>query len=184
MTPLVEQKQSTAKFIEQKYCPRLDKLYTNAVRCPYCKTRIQKLQTTCSRCGLNKIQIAYASNKRAKEMMRSGEKGKIIMMRRRPTDVKMWQMALCLIPGIFGVHNFFVGRRIRGWIMLGSMTVFIIAAIVILQTDNLQLAQPIALLSTPALVMWISDAFGIVFGWYKYPVRLGEVSDAGKVWAK
>ena len=172
--------------MEQQYCPRLDRLYTSAVRCPYCKHKIQKLQTICSQCGLNKIQIAYASNKRAKEMMKAGEGGKIVKMRRRPADVSMLSMAWRLIFGIFGWHNFYVGRKVRGWIMLGFMIVFIIAGTVIIQLDAVDelWAQPVALISTVPLVMWIADAFAIVFGWYKYPVRLGEVKDAAKVWTK
>lgn len=180
-------KQDPRKKLEQQYCPRLDRLYTSAVKCPYCKNKIQKLQTTCSKCGLNKIQIAYASNKKAKQMMKAGERGKIVMMRRKPTDVKMWQMAWRLIFGIFGVHNFYVGRKIRGWVMLGFMVAFIVTAIGVPLALGIEIqelgeaAQPIAFLSTPPLVMWIADAFGIVFGWYKYPVRLGEDADASKV---
>jgi len=95
-------------------------------------------------------------------------------------------MAWRLIFGIFGWHNFYVGRKVRGWIMLGFMIVFIIAGTVIIQLDAVDelWAQPVALISTVPLVMWIADAFAIVFGWYKYPVRLGEVKDAAKVWTK
>jgi len=135
---------------------------------------------------LNKIQIAYASNKRAKEMMKTGEKGKIVKMRRRPRDVLMWSMAWRLVFGIFGWHSFYVGRRIRGWISLGLMIVYIVCAVILMSIDALgdEWVQPVALISTLPLVLWIADAFAIVFGWYKYPVRLGEVKDASKVWVK
>ena len=96
--------------------------------------------------------------------------------------------------GIFGVHNFYMGRRIRGWIMLGCMLAFLVWFFVqdtffdathpwmgMNVGDSI---SPFVLLSTVSLVLWVSDIFGIVFGWYKYPVRLGEVSDAGKIRAK
>jgi len=190
----VERKQDPRKVLEQKYDPRLDKLYTSNVKCPYCKKRIPKLQTTCDQCGLNKIQIAYASNARAKQMMKSGERGKIVMMRRRPSDLILSSLCLRLVLGIFGWHNFYTGRKIRGWIMLGCMLAFILWFI--LQNNIPAMAEhplwgmdsgeasPLIFLSTISLVLWISDIFGIMFGWYKYPVRLGEVNDAGKVWAK
>lgn len=191
--------------MEQKYDKRLDKLYTSSVKCPYCKNKIQKLQTVCSRCGLHKMQIAYASNKRAKEMMGS-ESGKIIKMRRRPNDVKMSQMGWRLVLGIFGIHNFYTGRKIRGFIMLGCMIIFVLQALVFPIGKVIQLEGggmeyvgmhpwreacidwgapfPLDFLGVTALILWISDIFGVILGWYKYPVRLGEANDAGKIWAK
>lgn len=204
----IGQKQDPRKVLEQTYDRQLDKLYTSTVRCPYCKNKIQKLQTVCSRCGLHKIQIAYASNKRAKAMMKNDEAGKIIKMRRRPNDVPMWQLACRLIIGIFGVHNFYTGRRIRGWIMLGCMILFIIEATFIFppgkavpvdgggiewvgmhpwRSNNVFLMGtllPFDFLGVIPMILWLSDSLGIIFGWYKYPVRLGEVNDAGKIWAK
>ena len=184
----MEKRQDPRIVLEQTYNRHLDKLYTSSVKCPYCKNKIQKLQTVCSQCGLNKIQIAYASNKRAKEMMKTGESGKIVRMRHRPTDVKIWSMVWRLVFGLFGVHNFYTGRKIRGWISLGFMMVFIAAAIILLsigvETLDDEWVQPVAMLSTPATVIWIADAFAVVFGWYKYPVRLGEIKDVEKVWAR
>ena len=109
-------------------------------------------------------------------MMKAGEKGKIVMMRRRPSDVTMLSIAWRLIFGLFGVHNFYTGRKVRGWISLGFMIAFLVGAIILISLDRTEdvWAQPVALLSTPALVMWIADAFAIVFGWYRYPVRLGD----------
>lgn len=199
-----QQNQGPGKFLEQKYDKRLDKLYTSSVKCPYCKNKIQRLQTVCSRCGLHKIQIAYASNKRAKEMMGS-EAGKIVKMRRCPNDVKLSQMGWRLVLGIFGVHNFYTGRKIRGWIMLGCMLIFVLQAIVfpfgkVIQNDGgleyvgmhpWRLACidwgapfPLDFFGAIALILWLSDIFGVILGWYKYPVRLGEVNDAGKIWTK
>jgi hypothetical protein len=177
----MEQRKDPRKVLEQTYCPRLDKLYTSAVRCPYCRNKIQKLQTTCSKCGLNKIQIAYASNKRAKQMMKSGERGKIVMMRRRPNDVKLYAILLRAIFGLFGMHNFYVGRKIRGWISFGFMFVFIVTGIIIFELDLTEFTPVVAALSTPAIVIWVTDIFGIIFGWYKYPVRLGEAQSVGEV---
>jgi len=158
------------------------------------------MQTTCPQCGLHKIQIAYASNKRAKEMMKTGDRGKIVKMRRRPSDVSLAKLSLRLCVGFFGVHNFYTGRKIRAWIALGCAIGFVLQAIFFPFGDinnNLEgmhswryacsewgMPFPLDFLGVVPLVMWISDIIGIIFGWYKYPVRLGEVSDAGKIWVK
>ena len=200
---MTEQRQDPRKVLEQTYDKRLDKLYTSVVKCPYCGNRIQKLQTVCTRCGLNKIQIAYASNVRAKEMMRAGERGKIVMMRRRPNDLNLLHISWRLLFGFFGVHNFYTGRKIRGWIMLGLGLGFILQ-LIIFPVGNIgseailegmhpwretvmvewNMPFPLDFLGAAALVLWISDMLGVFCGWYKYPVRLGEVKDAANVWAK
>lgn len=210
----VEQKkelQDPRYVLAKEYNPRLDRLYKSAIKCPYCKKRIHKFQTTCERCGLNKIQIAYASNKKAKQMKKEGESGKIVMVRRRPTDLPLWKVTMLLFWGLFGVHSFYVGRKVRGWISLGFMIGFILQAIIFpvgtLEkgwTDAHPLWQksiaadtvfPLIFLGTVSLVLWISDIFGVIFGLYKYPVRLGEApakpnqdgdskKDVRKVWVK
>jgi len=207
MQPTIEQKQDPRKVLDQQYDRRLDKLYTSAVKCPYCKNRIQKLQTACSKCGLHKVQIAYASNKRAKQMIKERDTGKIVKVRRRPTDVNMRTLGLLLVFGFFGVHNIYTGRRIRAWIVFGCVAIFIVQVFVfpvgdIVRTEgggidfvgmhpwreaamvDWGFPFPLDFFGVVAMVLWLSDIFGIILGWYKYPVRLGEVSDVGKIWTK
>ena len=135
--------------------------------------------------------------------MKSGERGKIVKVRRRPSDIKLGQIAWRLgFFGIFGWHNFYTGRRIRGWIMLGCMLVFMLQLWFIFPMGDINngfegmhpwreavmvgqgMPFPLDMFGMISFFLWISDVFGVVFRWYKYPVRLGEVSDAGKVWAK
>jgi len=201
-----EQRKDPREVLDQQYNRRLDKLYTSAVRCPYCKKRIQKLQTVCSQCGLHKVQIAYASNKRARDIIKNREVGKVVKMRRRPTDVNMKHVAFLLFIGVFGAHNFYTGRRIRGWIMFGCITLFIVQALIFPFGRPIELEEgvisyvgmhpwreasiewgapfPLDFFGLVAMLLWFSDILGIIIGWYKYPVRLGEVNDAGKIWAK
>jgi len=145
---------------------------------------------------LHKIQIARASNKRAKEMMKTGERGKIVKMRRRPSDVKLSSLCLMLIFGMFGAHHFYTGRKVWGWVFFGCMIGFIVLSIAFPLGDlnnDLEGMHPIweasnewgmpaphAFLGVFCFVMWVYDIFGIVFGWYKYPVRLGEATAVNK----
>jgi TM2 domain-containing membrane protein YozV len=174
-----------------EYDPALDKLYARSVRCPYCKTKIGAYQTTCEKCGLNKMQIYRASNARAKEMRREKSGGKIVMTRRRPDDVRLSRLAFSLVFGICGAHAFYVGRRMRGFVILGLFTAFIVFSLIFPIGDiNNHLAGmhpwraafnswggmpfPTDFLGAAALFMWFFDIFAIIIGRFKYPVRLGE----------
>jgi len=112
------------------YDAKLDRLYMKKIKCPYCGYKIGSMQTTCDQCGLSKMQIARASNKTAKQMMRDGDGGKIVMIKRRPDDVSFGKLSAWLLLGIFGAHCFYVGRRLRGWIMFGLMMAFIICVFI------------------------------------------------------
>ena len=204
----------------QVYDPKLDRLYMKTIKCPYCKAKIRSMQTTCGQCGLSKMQILGASNKKAKQMMRDGEHGKIVMLKKRPDDVRMSVLSAWLLLGFFGAHCLYVGRYIRGWIMFGLMVTFIMCVIIFPigtwnegaeyrdEEDDVETTEvieeeeigyvgmhpwrevcldfygshllPTDYLGLVAFVMWAVDAFGIVFGYFKYPVRLGESPNASR----
>ena len=163
--------------------PRLDYLYNKNVRCPYCHARILKYTTTCTRCGIHKKQIFEASNVRAKEIIKAKTGEKIFMMRRRPDDVSFTRMIIMLIGGLFGAHCFYVGRRIRGWFfvictIIGLMSVFIVGpfvpdSVMKIFTD-VSMPFPTDFFFAASFVCWAYDFVAVVFGFFKYPVRLGE----------
>jgi len=141
---------------------------------------------------VTKEQIFESSNKRAKEIMKSRTGEKIIKTSRRPNDVKFLTMCLLLIPGIFGVHNFYVGRKVRAWLMLSIFIVGLALALYFTpgtmanSFEDIHVARqffldhspipifPTEMLIIAAILMWICDIVAIILGWYKYPVRLGE----------
>ena len=160
---------------------RLDKLYNSRIRCPYCKTVIPKYDVKCANCGLTKKQITEASNIRAKEVRKTKSGEKILMTKTKPDDVSFTKMIIWLLLGIFGAHNFYVGRKIRGWIMVGFMVTFIAFCIILpINPDNMHPWRqafsgsvfPTDLLGAAAFFVWVYDAFGVVFGFYKYPVKI------------
>ena len=163
--------------------PRLDYLYNKNVRCPYCHAKILKYTSTCTRCGVHKRQIFEASNIRAKEIMRAKTGEKIFMTRRRPNDVSFTRMAILLIFGLFGAHCFYAGRRIRGYFLMSCMIVglvgftlseFILPHSVINIFTDANLPFPTDVLLGVAFVCWAYDVFAVVFGFFKYPIRLGD----------
>jgi CDP-diglyceride synthetase len=139
---------------------------------------------------VTKEQIAGASNRRAKEIIKSRTGEKIFKTKTRPSDISFTKMVLFLIIGIFGTYNFYSGRRIRGFIML----VFVIVGLVCTIIFPIQFDEAGIMLSNPtrelfssrmlpfpgdltlalAFLIWAVDIFAVVLGFYKYPARLGE----------
>ena len=181
---------SNSNSNRQVYDPKLDRLYMKTVKCPYCRFKIRSMQTTCEQCGLSKMQIARASNKKAKQMMKERDKGKIVMINRRPDDIKLSGFTMSLITGIFGTHCFYVGRRTRGFIMLGVMFLYVASVIIFpmgiweggtfvgmhpWREAALQFGVfPADFLGLAVFMMWMLDVVRVLVGWFKYPVRLGD----------
>ena len=176
----------------QVYDPKLDRLFMKTVKCPYCRFKIRSMQSTCEQCGLSKIQIARASNKKAKQMMKEGDKGKIVMVNRRPDDLKVSSFIMSLVTGIFGSHCFYVGRKKRGFIMLGLLVAYVVFSIIVFPMGTWEAgsgfvgmhpwreaamqfgAFPTDFFGLAVFMMWFFDIVRVAFGWFKYPVRLGE----------
>jgi TM2 domain-containing membrane protein YozV len=193
---------NSPKFLHDEIDPLMDYLYTSNVRCPYCRGKILKYTTTCPRCGVQKQQIHHASNKQAKEIMRAkrenrkkhipipdDKKGLIFLTRRRPLDVTFTSMAMIsFFGGLFGAHSFYVGRRARGWFAalcagIGLLGYLPIATLIWWRKsftdmnliDNVAMFAPTDLLFIVAFFMWIYDFSTIACGYFKYPIRLGEL---------
>jgi len=182
-----------ADVLKRQIDPRLDRLFNKNVRCPYCKAKILKYTTTCARCGIHKQQLIDASNKSAKEMKKQKSGGKIFMTRNRPDDISFTKMALLLLVGLFGAHNFYVGRKMRGFLMLAFLAIGMIFVFIFpisaqaadgtmgMHPTRKSFEQamggmpfPTDFLIAAAVIMWAFDAIAIIFGFYKYPIRLGE----------
>jgi len=169
---------------------RLDKLYSSNVKCPYCRARIPKFVAECARCGITKVQISQASHQEAKAILSGKEEGIVMKSRRRPDDLNVRGLLLRVsLFGMFGAHNFYVGRKIRGHIALWCMVALIISVSFFSMgtvTADMMDAHPwrrafegtgfpfpLDVFGLIAIVMWFVDWFAIVlFNNYKYPVRI------------
>lgn len=170
--------------------PKLDRMIGRNIKCPYCKNRIFKYTTTCDQCGITKEQICYASNQQAKEIIRGKRQGKVLYTKSRPDDVPLGKFMLILILlGLFGGHNFFVGRRVRGWIILSMMAVcfaFLIAVppgTAAYGFENYHEWRgpfyeagfpffPTDVLGLIAFMVWVCDWIAVLIGNFKYPIRI------------
>ena len=172
---------------------KLERLYSKNVRCPYCRMMIPKYVVICEQCGVTKEQIAQASNRDAKEIIKGRGTGKVVMTKTRPDDIDFVKLILItMFFGMFGGHCFYVGRRIRGMIMLGSMLLFILSAIIFPMGTPANMMQdmsptrrifvdagfwfPMDVPGLLVLALWFADWFAIVvFNSFRYPVRLANI---------
>ena len=168
--------------------PKLDRMLGRKVKCPYCRMRIEKYAMTCTGCGITKEQICYASNADAKEIIKGRKEGKVLYTRVRPDDIHLGKFFLVLATlGLFGGHNFYVGRRKRGFFMLGAMLICIAFLVIFPSTTYVTHPArvpfetsffpffPTDVLGVIAFCMWIYDWFAIVvFSSFRYPVRINR----------
>ena len=176
---------------------RLDKLHSKNTKCPYCKAVIPKFVSKCDQCGVSKKQIDSASWQEAKEITLKKRSGKIVYTKSMPKDLDYtrWLVVLLLL-GWTGLHNFWIGRRLRGWIIFGGFVIFF-ACFMFLpmgSPDNnfagmaparawfvtRGMLFPADFLGAFAVIMWFVDwGSVIIFRNFKYPVHL-RVEDEKK----
>jgi hypothetical protein len=184
--------------IKKPVSEKLDRLYNSTIKCPYCGNKIPKYTSECAVCGISKVQIAEASIEKAKDIKRTKSGEKIVMTKYRPDDLSLTKMCLWLILGIFGAHCFVAGRKARGityavltalWLGL-SLGLFYnwgnpSAPTLIAQGwDELvrgYVPYPPFIFGFVVFCMWVWDWFAVIFGQFKYPVRLGEKPQKGNI---
>lgn len=165
---------------------RLDALYMQEMRCPYCQTKMPKGTSKCKNCALTKEQIYYA---KLKTPYKPGQN--VLMSKVRPAELPFWKMAVGSVFGFFGVHCFVAKRYLRGALIL-LLSVAFIASLIIFPVgygdaepneirymfESTTYLFPGDLLGMIALGMWIWDLFAVFFRQFKYPVVVDLGDDA------
>ena len=154
-----------------------EKLYK---RCPRCGEKTFINARACDGCKLVFARMEFASNKQAKREIKAGNKEAVIKTNQYPKDYNKWKMLLiCFVGGLFGAHNIYVGRYLKGFFSLCALLVLC----------GLILAVPSSTLATLftnwmfipygiIVIWWLSDMILIALGKYKIPVAL---ETSGKV---
>ena len=108
------------------------------------------------------------------------------MTKTRPDDINFLKFVLLLVfLGPFGGHCFYVGRKVRGFLMLGSM-LLLLASITIFTPSSALTGEmhpwraafdgwwfPLDAPALITIIVWVCDWFGIiVFGNFRYPIRI------------
>lgn len=143
-------------------------------KCPRCKNKCLNSQKKCDACGLVFARLDEATNTQAKKQFFAKEKSVVKVTRAKDVN-KLKLLALCTFLGIYGAHNFYVGRYYRAAYMLvwglfstvyaGYLTNF---PEVVSLVSTLPFVLCIGILG----IFWISDFTLILIERFKIPVAL------------
>ncbi len=154
------------KIFENKHCPR-------------CDMKMPKEVMVCPKCRLNFVKFDQATNQEAKAALKLGEKERVLYRKGCSKDIKRWKLLLITIfLGLFGGHNYYVGKTRRG---VFFTIFFIIGLINIIITDVLNLRPSgdlwevftfLVLIWGVVIFMWVIDIVKVALNRFKIPVSL------------
>ena len=158
------------------------KINYKSKRCPRCGTKNNYNEHRCYNCGLVFSRVENGSNKIAKGLIMAGKKDETVKARMFPKDVsKKKFLLLCGFLGIFGAHNFYVGRYVKAVFQLicGILAVLCVAIGALLPFyDTLM-----SFISVPIgvdTVFWAWDFIDGCFSRYKIPVAVDFLNKESK----
>lgn len=148
------------------------------MKCPICGYNLRK-GNLCPYCKITESQIRGASNKRAKEYLKSGKKDKVFMSSTMPKDINKTRLILVtLLLGLWGGHNYYVGRKVRGLYFTLSFCAFMILygmqQIWFSSAGFDVVVRVFALIEGVTILMWFTDFIRACCGSFSVPVVLGE----------
>ncbi|MEG1752128.1 MAG: TM2 domain-containing protein [Clostridia bacterium] len=147
------------------------KIY-NKKKCPKCNLKCGITEKVCPCCGLIFEKLETASNKIAKKKFFSGKHEHIIYNPKCPMDCSYkTTIILCIFLGLFGAHNFYVGKYYKAIFML-VVGVAIILFVAITSTINVgaNLFFYLSILTAISSLIWLNDLFLLCIKKFKYPV--------------
>ncbi|MCL2621487.1 MAG: hypothetical protein FWD32_00425 [Firmicutes bacterium] len=161
----------------------LNSLHKRASRCPYCGFKIPATAMECGRCKLTKKQIATASNKEAKRIIKEKTGEKVVLSKIPPTDVDLNRLLILSLPfiGWWGCHCFSVGRNLRGALILASMSFYLICFFILhfVQYDPTA-SYYLNFVGAFAFLVCMFDTFNIFLKRFKIPVKMGGLNEKPK----
>lgn len=153
------------------------------MECPLCGAKMVDGKV-CKYCGVTDVQVITASNQKAKEAIKQGNKQNVCYSKTMPSDVNKTKLVLLtVLLGYAGAGNFYVGKHVKAWINLVSFVLGIVFSVLIFLSEKLtwnaeiwlQLCLDfIAIFAAISLMMWFFDIVALIFNRYSVPVVLGE----------
>lgn len=128
----------------------------------------------CSSCNLVFSRLEKATNKQGKKELLSGNRKNLVYVKGCPKDVN--RIVLTLLAGflgVFGAHNFYVGRYGKGVFSLavGIFSVFYVSYLPAYDIFKNYISL-ISIFVGVVTLMWLFDFINICFNKYKIPVAL------------
>lgn len=156
--------------------------FAKKITCPRCGLRTYEGIDECPDCGLVFSRLNVATNKEAKAKKLRGDRDFILKTNKLPNDVSFIKLLLlCIFLGPFGAHAFYVGRYLRGSILLGDFCCFILIAIFnqsLSKIDGGNFLTVITILCGAVMLTWFWDILMIITKRFKVPIAIdveGEI---------
>ena len=151
--------------------------------CPKCYGKLSKDKKRCLYCGFDMKMLDGASNKEAKKMMNSIYKDDILYTTNIPFDVSKKKLFLfALFLGLFGVHDFYVGKFWQGLyqsVVIG-LAIVLVTISFIMNTITQNIVQTmldiLAVFAGFATIIWVIDTIKIGLERFKIPVYKKDFS--------
>lgn len=154
------------------------------MNCPKCYSKIKKGTCRCDTCGFNILDLNEATNAEGKKALKSVYKDDVLWTTELPKDVKKKSLLLkSIFLGLFGVHNFSVGRFWQGLYMAVSSAITIILTVIIslmgtITNTVFQIAFEFwSVFQGITLIIWIIDIVNIARNRFKVPVYKESFSE-------
>lgn len=158
------------------------------MRCPQCGCSMEKTNN-CPYCDISKEQVYFASNKKAKELLKKKQKDKVCYSSVKPRDVdRIKFLMLTLFLGFVGAGNFYVGRRGKGLFCCLSTVIALVVYFVKTLFENKGytvglvniIAEVAVVCATITVLFWVVDLLSILLNIYKYPVVVPDREEIEK----
>ena len=146
------------------------------MECPKCGSRIKKDMPVCAKCGFRVDELENVSNIKAQTILKHGsilEREKIFYTYKVPKDLMRKDLVLFTIfLGLFGAHNFYVGRIWLGISKVLSFIIGVVLALIIYYTGLYTISSICGLFIAYPFISWVYDIFRVVIKRYPIPVVL------------
>ena len=157
--------------------------FSDLITCPRCGMKSYHGVESCPDCGLVFSRLEVATNKEAKAKKLRGDRDFIINTSKLPSDVSFLKLLLfAIFLGPFGAHCFYVGRYLRGSVLLTDFVGMILTVIFndkIAAVNDGKLLAIISVIMGLVMMTWFYDIFMISIKKFKVPVAIdieGEIA--------
>ena len=148
--------------------------------CPRCGLKVIESADECPDCHLNFARLALATNADAKRKIKRHDREFILHTHELPSDVSYVKLLLLTIfTGLFGGHCFYVGRYLRGSVLLANFLVVLCVAIFNAQLIAYSevLVSTICTICGFVMLLWFWDIFMVALKKFKIPVAIDLQND-------
>ncbi|MEG1499698.1 MAG: TM2 domain-containing protein [Clostridia bacterium] len=145
-------------------------------RCPRCKEKCVLSASVCPECGLKFARLLLCTNAAGKKARKMKQKDKVLMQSDWPFDASRKKaLLLCGFLGIFGAHNFYVGRYFKAaFSLIFTCATLVFAALTIYPDWYDTFMSFYAIPGAFPLIFWFVDFARIAIGKYPIPVAIAE----------